>query len=213
MSDDYKEWIEEKTGKVMTSNVEKDSEELTQLQTQIINLKTTYEAEKETLEATSKDKIVGTTVFSPETLDATKKSELGITSMNAFAEALLNNKNGEGYDKVTGWTSDDVIATYVGGFSSENIYGVSGFDILIMLDTGIIKTRIETTRENNSNEDRYKMLLEDDNKVEVIEVNQVINYENNSMIFDSNGISFDKKNLIKPTSYAIGIQNKGKNKS
>ena len=128
------------------SKIIKNSVEQQTLVETLNKLKQDYLAEKTSLDNTAKANIKTSVLLTPAQFNSTKMQELGISSMNDFAKALLNNTKGKDFDKVTGWGMNDVIATYVAQPTEENIEGKSNFDILIFHKEKIAKYNVETQR-------------------------------------------------------------------
>lgn len=197
MASNMEEYIAEKIadkGINLTDQIEEGSTDESELISYFEGIREEYKEQKSVLESTQSSKIIYKGLFSIADFDSTKMSELGITSMNAFAEALLNNENGDGYDQVTGWTIDDVIATYVSEFNSESIDYVSRTNILIVTSNGIYDYSISTQRYYGNTTDRYSMILTDDPNVYVTSAEQVASLSSGSVVFDENGQRIEKQN-------------------
>ena len=172
----------------INSSIVKDSIDETQIYAKLTQLKDAYLSEMAQLESTEKANIVTNTLFTTKIFLTDEMNDIGITSTNAFAEALLNNTRGDGYDKVTGWTMDDVVATYVGEFSDEAIDYSSGVNFLIITKNAILNYRIWTQRAVGDTRDRYSMILNNSADTGVTSVTTSAEFSENAVIFTQDGI-------------------------
>ncbi len=190
MSKDFDGYIARTLGEKglnLTDQVEDGSIEESELVSYFEGIRENYETQKTAIEKTTKTNITAKGLFTIADFDTTKMSELGITSMNAFAEALLNNENGDGYDQVAGWTMDDVVATYVSDFTTESINYTSKTDILVITKNGIYNYETWTQRIYGDTTDRYSMILSDNQNVDILNTTQVVTLSDNAIVFDENG--------------------------
>ncbi len=191
----------------LQTQIVKDSTEQSDILNGLNGLKTKYTQEKDLLDATAKADIKTTVLLTPAQFDSAKMKELEITSMNDFAEALLNNTKGEGYDQVSGWTIDDVITTYVGELSAENIEYKGGFNILLLTKNGIKLVGIGTQRYYGATESGYEMFLSDNPNANLRTVENIVEYSNNSIIYEENENNIEKASAS-PLSYVFTLDDK-----
>jgi len=191
----------------LQTQIVKDSAEQNAILNGLNTLKTKYTQEKTLLESTAKTDIKASGLIDPAQFDSTKMQELGITSMNDFAKALLNNKKGEGYDQVTGWTMDDVIATYVGELSAENIEYKGSFDVVIVTKTGLIRYNVGTQRTYGDTTNRYSMFLSDNPNTSIAGIENLVTYSNNSIIYNGKE-GQNISSTANPLSYVFTLDDK-----
>lgn len=174
-----------------------------ELRSKLNNIKSQYLEQKSAIEATNKQNIMMNILFaSPTTLTDAHMAELGITDYNAFANMLLTNQNTEGLDQVTGWTMEDVIATYISDFSAEGIDYSSGANILVVTNAGIYQYEMRTVRSYGDTTDRYSMLLNDSEKTRLKTIEQKAIYSENAVVYDENGERINDNDTYSSSEYA-----------
>ena len=171
----------------LDSKIDKESSLKTEVLEALTLLKNNYLTEKATFDSTASSSIARTTLLIPNILEAEEMQKLGIDSMNDFAEAILNNSKGQGYNKVTGWTMDDVVAVYVGEKQTENIEYKGGYSVLVVTKDDILKIGVGTQRYSGSTDDVYGMLLLDNPNVSIVSVESIADYSNNAVTYNENG--------------------------
>ena len=135
------------------------------------------------ISATTKENIGFNSFFAPDILTEEEMTELGIDDMNAFSYALLENKRGDGYDLVTGFTKDDVIETYVDKASSPNIYGRTAFNIVTFAKNGIYKTLMGTAVAHSS--EAFKKVLNDSSDNLMNTHKALVEFSENVILYDN----------------------------
>ena len=134
-------------GLVATSQIDKNSPLALEIATALAELKAEYEVQKSSLNATAKADIDVTNLFTPLVVTSEQYQAMGTTDLNDLAKALLQNSKGQNYDIVSGWTMQDVIATYVKEFGSEMIDNSSTMNMVVVTTNGIFKYELWTRRD------------------------------------------------------------------
>lgn len=203
---DYLENSEEKINSILTakglnanSQIEENSAAHNDLVSELEVLEKTYEEEKTALSSTAKADIGGEVVFNLTELSADKMTELGITDMNDFSKALLNNTRGDGYEKVTSFTEDDIIATYVDTPGAVNINGVSGFNIVTITNDGIYKTYVYSLVQTSA--EMYNKILCNSADAGVSTHATIVDYDN-PIVYENGNRVLDEVASANP--YALG---------
>lgn len=173
-------------GVTLTSQMDKKSQLCADVTAEIDGVKNTYLTQKAKADSCVKAEVSSNNLFTPKQFTNQEMEELGISSMDAFADALLNNEKGTGFDKVTGWTTNDVVATFVTEFNSEAIDYSSKMNVYIIAKNGIYDNTVWTQRYVGSTDNRYKMILDDKTDVNVELANKIIDFSNNTIVYDSN---------------------------
>lgn len=192
---DYIENAKEKINSVLTakglnenSQIEENSTAHNDLIFALEGLETSYETEKTALSSTAKSNIAIDQLFNLTELSAEKMTELGITDMNDFSKALLNNTRGDGYEKVTSFTEDDIIATYVNSASSLDINKRSAFTIVTITKQGIFSSSVYSVVTSSS--ETYAKILNDSADAVVgthtilVDYNNPIIYQNGNRVVE-----------------------------
>jgi len=187
----------------LSSNIDKNASLYTTLVENLTTLKQNYLSEKVVLDSTAKTNISRPTLFNAEVLSSEKMQEFGITSTNAFAEALLNNTKGQGYDQVTGWTMDDVVATYVGEFSGEGISYGSSVNFLVITKDSVLNYEMWTQRSAGDTTDRYSMILSNNPNTGVTSVTTSAEFSENAVVFNQDGTRVTEQ-TIEPMAFYMG---------
>ncbi|MBO5356260.1 MAG: hypothetical protein J6A95_00690 [Clostridia bacterium] len=165
------------------SEIEKGSDIEATIREVLNNIIVNYKNEKKLLESTEKANIKSSAIFNPKQFTQQEMEELGIENMNAFAEALLNNTRGEGFDQIEGWTMEDVVATYVGEFSGEAINYKSRVNILIITKQGMYDYELWTQRHYGSTENRYGMILSDNPNTGMKSIEEKAQFGDNVILY------------------------------
>ena len=168
----------------INSDIEKNSLTETNLRTKLVNVKESY---LNTITETKKDMdgIYGAGVFTPSILTEDQMQELGIENMNEFAEALQNNTKGQFYVSVEDWNIANVVETYVTAPSAESITKITGYNIYLLLRTGIITYNINVL--NGPGIIAYKKTLNDSADISVMSTRDVVEYSDNAIVYDKEG--------------------------
>lgn len=113
--------------------------------------------------------------------------ELGI-ELNDLAKALVTNTKGTGYDNVTGWTADDIIATYSQGQPPEGWDNTTGYNevTLCVLTTKGVKSYVVGLR-SYIEPNPYGLVINDSEKVESVTETNIYTYSDNTIVYDANG--------------------------
>lgn len=167
----------------MNAKIVKGTEEENNIRNILNDVVERYKNEKIELQSIEKKDINADVMFSPKQFTQEEMDELGIDNMNAFAQALLNNTRGDNFDQKYEWTIDDVVATYVRDLGVQNIYGESGFDILIITDRGIEEHKILLRRASNDEQNRYAMFLNDNPNTKYFGKDDDIKYSENVVLY------------------------------
>lgn len=168
------------------SQVEENSTLHSELLSDLTALKTSYTNEMNALKATAKASITAGAIFNYDELSADALSNLGITDMNAFSYALLENKRGDGYDLVTGFTTkDDVIETYVNNPSATDINGESAFSIVTISKTGIYETQLFAYIGRNTRSLLYTKILNDSADAVCATHEALVEFSENVILYDN----------------------------
>ena len=160
----------------MSSQIEENSSVHNELVAALESFESNYESSKNSISSTAKVDISTTQVFNFDVLSQDTMTELGITDMNDFSKALLNNTRGDGYEKVTSFTEDDIIATYVNTAGAPNINGYTTFDVVTITKGGMYKTSLVLAVQNSS--EAYPKLLNNSADAGVSTHTTIIDYEN-----------------------------------
>lgn len=183
------------------STVDKGSRMEEELREELLAMKENYYAQKQQLIEITKDETAYFGLAGYHAFTTSELAELGIEDTNAFAEALLNNTAGTGYENVTGWTMDDVVATYVGECSTWNgITKYCDFRVYVVTDKGINSVLVGVTSENVEN--FYSFLINNSENSQVVIQEEVVMFSENAVVFDEDG------NMVERTAEAEVIKAK-----
>ncbi len=184
-------------GLTVGSEIDKNSADYTSLLAEIQAVKTLYDTQKAALNTATLTFTTGLCVpkqFTPQELQT-----LGITSTNAFAEALLVNQGGVGFDQVTGWGKEDIVETFFTEFGGESLSGDSAADAYVVTKNGIYKYRVNVTRDSAS-QDKFAIVLEKNDKTSIIDNSQLRTFSTNAIFFDADGNIIEFETVTTPSS-------------
>ena len=194
-------------GLVATSQIDKNSPLALEIATSLTELKANYEVQKAGLNATEKSNIIAGSIFMPAILTSEQYQAMGTTDLNDLAKALLQNSKGQNYDIVTGWTMDDVVATYVEEFGSEAIDRSSMAEVAIITKKGIFKYELWTRRDvGDVTTDRFGMILADNPNTGVNSVSTVCEYSADAIVYDADGKRVEYGVPLTPTALSVEIK-------
>lgn len=177
----------------LDSQVKKNSSFEQDIKKDLTTLKNKYSAQKTALLNENNKSNISCSYLYDRIEDMTSDSEfveLGI-ELNDLAKALATNKNGTGYDNVTGWTVDDIVTTYSegqGGWS--NTTGGNTVRVCVLTTKGVksyvigLKSYIEPNP--------YGLIIDDSEKVKSITETNLYTYSDNAIIYNANGRRIEK---------------------
>ncbi len=178
-------------GLTLDSEVEKNSSEYLSIVSECQTLKTNYETKRDSVNDMTSSDVQGVGIATPKQFSPEELEALGITDTNAFAEALLSNTNGTGYEQVTGWTMDDVIKVFPIEFGGEDHITFNSWSrIYVFTKDGVYDYQIKTHRYYGATEDRYGMILNDSENVTIEATTKICDFSENVILYNENGERF-----------------------
>ena len=169
----------------LTQKLVKDSNEERALRNVLSGEKQQYNQTKGSLTSLSKSEINAESIFAPNLLSDAQMQELGIQDMNSFARALQTNTRGTGYDKVSGWTMDDVVGTFVGETTTNNLSHLTGYHINVLSKNGIFDYHVSVLY--GVEDVAYNKLLINSDDVTILNGKKLAEYSDNAIVYDREG--------------------------
>lgn len=179
----------------MSSQIEENSSVHNELVAALESFESNYESSKNSISSTAKVDISTTQVFNFDVLSQDTMIELGITDMNDFSKALLNNTRGAGYEKVTSFTEDDIISTYVNTPTSPAASDYATYSIFIVTKNGMVEVKPKVT---GSVAQAYSKLLNNSADVEIQSSTDVIVYSESSIVYRNGNRVVEEVAAINP---------------
>ena len=103
----------------------------------------------------------------------------------------------------TGWTMDDVVATYVTDFGGQGIDFSSSVNFLIITKTGIKNYKLFAQRGYADSTNRYSMILNNNPNTGVLSVTDKAQYTSNAIVYDNEGNQI-KENQAQQYAFVLG---------